>query len=191
MKKVQIFLIVVIAIMIGIIGAYKIDMKRMQNGEEVIFGTWGIKYIPMEKGEEIISGDDLGGEINNYQNIEIESSGEKLLLKLPKDWKYEEISGDEQYKKGIKISKENSSEYAKIGFYNGMFGVCGTDLEQKEMELKNGEKVSVGYYGGKDEWNYTAIRGGKESDAIVAINSGLKGEEAKEALRIVKNIEIK
>ena len=46
MKKILIFIIVLVVLALGILGAYLIDMNRMKNNKEVIFGTWGYSYVP-------------------------------------------------------------------------------------------------------------------------------------------------
>ena len=77
MKKGQIFIVIVMLLMVGILSAYKIDMDKMRKGEDVVFSTWGVKYRPSveetESGEKQI----LKEETLKYNKLEIESSGEK------------------------------------------------------------------------------------------------------------------
>ena len=42
MKKGQIFIVIVMLVMVGILSAYKIDMDQMRKGEDVVFSTWGV-----------------------------------------------------------------------------------------------------------------------------------------------------
>ena len=52
MKKGQIFIVIVMLLMVGILSAYKIDMDKMRKGEDVVFSTWGVKYRPSVKETE-------------------------------------------------------------------------------------------------------------------------------------------
>ena len=186
MKKGQIFIVIVMLLMVGILSAYKIDMDKMRQGEDVVFSTWGVKYRPSVEETESGEKQTLKKETIKYNKLEIESSGEKISLKVPEDWKYEEISGDTEYKKGVRIYNDNFSGEMDIGFYNGMFGVCGTGLEHKEITLENGQKISAGYYY-DNEWDFIVFESEKGEDAIVSINKGIKGENAERALEIVKS----
>ena len=48
--KVVIIIAVTLLILIGIM--YLIDWNRMKKGEEVVFGTWGEKYAPVQNKDE-------------------------------------------------------------------------------------------------------------------------------------------
>lgn len=91
MKKGQIFIVIVMLLMVGILSAYKIDMDKMRKGEDVVFSTWGVKYRPSVKETESGEKQTLKKETIKYNKLEIESSGEKISLKVPEDWKYQEI----------------------------------------------------------------------------------------------------
>ena len=48
--KVVIIIAVTLLILIGIM--YLIDWNRMKKGKEVVFGTWGEKYAPVQNKDE-------------------------------------------------------------------------------------------------------------------------------------------
>lgn len=79
--------IIIGIIFIGIIIMYLIDYTRMKDGKEVIFCTWGKKYISSQNIDENQKNDIIKYS-KNIDNI-------KLELDIPSDWKYEELAKNE------------------------------------------------------------------------------------------------
>lgn len=83
-------------------------------------------------------------------------------------------------------------EKAKTGhlelFYNGMFGVCGTGLEETETELA-GDRAMIGTYDGHAMWDFIVFKGMNEG--VQAISSGTDSwpeEIREEAMRILDTL---
>lgn len=79
-----------------------------------------------------------------------------ISLNIPDGWSYKV----DRYKKekdnqtfGISFWPEQSKENKIEIQYSKFFGVCGTGLETKEIQV-NGMKAEAGYYNGKKYWEY-------------------------------------
>ncbi len=115
-----------------------------------------------------------------------------LEMNIPNEWKYEELSPDENndfYKYALKLYKSQDNKYAVLYFYNSFFGICGTLRTTKNITLDNGVQAIVGYYGSNAEWNDIYIY--ELNPNIAIINYGLESDEAEEVLDFVKTINIK
>lgn len=123
-------------------------------------------------------------QINEKQAV-YDQSGDFLSLTLPEEWNYQIITdSNEQYKYSVKIYLDNSEKYAIVGSYKGVFGVCGTDLECEDIVSNDGIAINVGYYG--NDWSFMTF--GYENKGIVAMNNGLRAEEAETAIEILKTL---
>ena len=188
MKKKIIIVLSVIAILVLVLGGmFLIDKNRMNNNEHVVFSTWGYKYVPPIEKEnitEII----LNVEPQN-KNVTIPvKEKEDLLITLLDGWKYE-FSGDatDEYEYAIKFYKSDEERGATLYSKKGFFGVCGTELETKELYLDDGNKVSVGYYGDSGKWSYVLFY--STSDEHIVANNGLASvEESDELLSMFKTL---
>ena len=67
--------------------------------------------------------------------------------------------------------------------YKDRFGVCGTELEIKDIVLEDGNIASAGFYDGRDVWTFVNF-----GDDVVMQNGNLTAEEAKDALSMIKTI---
>lgn len=115
----------------------------------------------------------------------------KLELNIPNEWKYEEISQNEEnnfYKYALKLYKSDDSRYAMLYFYNKGLGFCGTGRTSKDIVLNNGKKATIGYYDGNREWSDISFYNLNKNIAI--LNYGLEDEEATEAIEFIKSINI-
>lgn len=114
-----------------------------------------------------------------------------LSLKVPNDWKYEELVLDEDedfYKYALKVYKSDENKFAVLYYYYQQYGTCGTGKEFKEMNLNNGKKAIIGYDYGNDIWNEISFE--EINRYIAIINNNLDKEEAKEFISIIKTISI-
>lgn len=195
MKKTIIITIIIIAL--GITSAYLTDIYRMSNNMDVIFGTWGHKYAPPTKSGDISKVGTLeeteSGEIIEQKEINIDINNHTLSFFLPINWNYETLNKEENgSESGIKFYTSNPDKYAKILVYGeNKIGVCGTDLTEKEIELNNGQKATIGYYG-TDTWEfiYLNLRESEDYD-IWVINQNLEDTDALQVINIAKTINLK
>ena len=189
MKKKIIIVISVIAILLLALGSmFLIDKNRMDNNEPVIFSTWGYDYAPtVNLEEENITATDLDVETSKNITIPVKEK-EDLLITLLDGWKYE-FSGDatDEYEYAVKFYKSDEERGATLYSKKGFFGVCGTELETKELYLDDGNKVSVGYYGDSGKWSYVLFY--STSDEHIVANNGLASvEESNELLSMFKTL---
>ena len=117
--------------------------------------------------------------------------GVTLMLEIPKEWKYEELSRNTEndfYKYALKIYKTQEDKYAVLYFYHQMFGVCGTGRTSEQINLDNGTIATIGYYDGSNIWQDISFF---ETNKYVAIiNYGLDKSESEEVVDFVKTISI-
>ena len=192
-KKIGKIMIIIIVILLGVIGImYLIDLDRMKNGEKVVFSTWGAKYAPYE--HNILNKNDIESNTSNTENYQKYSKtieNTKIELKIPNEWKYEEVAKDEKndfYKYALKLYKNNENQYAMLYFYNNKFGVCGTGRTAKNITLNNGEEATIGYYDGNKNWSDISFY--KMNEYITVINYGLIDTDADEVIELIKTINI-
>lgn len=154
---------------------YKEDIKSaLESGKATLedLKRFNISYFTEKK------------QLNEKQAI-YNQSGDFLSITLPEEWNYQIITdSNEQYEYSIKIYLDNSEKYAIVGSYKDRFGVCGTDLECEDLVSNNGIAINVGYYG--NDWSFMTF--GYEDKEIVAMNNGLKDEEAKKAIEILRTV---
>ena len=93
------------------------------------------------------------------QTIVVESESSKTPYKisfdLPSNWQYSvQQANDESYKLTVSVYPEgkDGKEEAICIQSSKAFGICGTGLEQEDIEL-NGMKGWRGYYDGSDIWD--------------------------------------
>ena len=119
-------------------------------------------------------------ESGNYSNIE---------LTIPHDWNYETEHGDNANEYCISFWPADQDEgKIKVWCYTA-FGVCGTDLEEKEITV-GAYKARKGTYGNKKAWDFISFT--DMPGSYVAINEGADkwwdryGDEAMRILGTVK-----
>lgn len=182
--KIIILVVVIFAIIIG--SMYLIDLKRMKNGEEVVFSTWGAKYAPVKKEQQNENNNVANG---NYQKYSKTINNVNLELDIPNEWKYkEEAIDNESYEYALKLYKNNEEQYAMIYCCKNKFGVCGTERTSKDITLNNGNEATIGYYDGNKNWSDISFYGINKNIAV--INCGLIDNEAKEVIEFIKTINI-
>lgn len=189
MKKKIIIIVSVIAILALVIGSmFLIDKNRMNNNEPVIFSTWGYDYAPPVEKENITK-TIPNVESQNQSVIIPVRENEDLHIKLLAGWKYE-VSGEAigEYKYAIKFYKSDENKKMMLYSYANFFGVCGTGLEMKELELEDGNTANVGFYDGNEKWSFITFN--ISEDEIVAHNEGLTVEESNEALSMFKTLKL-
>lgn len=172
---------------------FRIDLKNDDTTYEIgtnvkITYMGGInESYPAQIETTKIEIDESKGTIQNYSKT-IEDVN--LEMKIPSEWKYEELSRDENndfYKYALKLYKGENTKNAILYFYNNPFTVCGTGRTNKNMTLDNKEQATVGYYN-NTEWSDISFY--ELNPNIAFINYGLEGEEAKEVLDFVRTINI-
>lgn len=131
-----------------------------------------------------------------------------VTLQIPEGWDFEAIeASDDGIASGLRIwptepetvtvyhepylaAGEESSLDLPLGFtvafYAYPFGVCGTGLREEKAVLPDGTAVYVGYYDGSPDWSFVSFRAANET--LAAINQGLTGANARQALDIVLSL---
>lgn len=139
--------------------------------------------------------------------VEFSNGMASVSLALPEGWEYEPIeNSDIGIVQGIRFRPTEPTEVtvinepflavdeepepivpaATIGFFNGPFGVCGTGLAEESKTLSDGTEVYVGYYDGNPNWSFVSFRAANET--LAAINDGLVGQDAEQALNIILSL---
>ena len=178
--KLVIIIAVTILILIGIM--YLIDWNRMKKGKEVVFGTWGEKYAPVQNKDE--------NEEKNSIKYSKYIDDIKLELNIPNEWKYEELlknEGNDFFKYALKLYKNNKEKYAMLYFYNNQFGVCGTGRTTEKLILNNSQEAIIGYYDNSKVLQDISFSINKN---IALVNNGLNYDDAEELLEIIKTVNI-
>lgn len=189
MKKKIIIVILVLAILLLVLGGmFLIDKNCMDNNKPVIFSTWGYDYAPPEEKENITETIPNIEPQNRIVTIPVKEK-EDLLITLLDGWKYE-VSGEVigEYKYAIKFYKSDENKKVTLYSYANFFGVCGTGLEMKELELEDGNTANVGFYDDNEKWSFITFDISEEE--IVAHNEGLTLEESNEALSMFKTLKL-
>ena len=185
-KKSLIILLVISLIAIVLLAMYLIDRGRMNGNKSVLFSTWGYSYAPP-----------IDTYNENPKNTETEQNYSKIIenitleIKIPNDWKYEELPKNEEndfYKYALKLYKNSEEEYAMLYFYYNRLGVCGTGRVSEIMILNSGETANIGYYDGSKIWSDISFYSLNKNIAI--LNYGLDNAEASELIEFVKTIKI-
>ena len=123
--------------------------------------------------------------------VEFVCEGGMIVVQLPADWQWEvdEITED-AFAMGISFRPGTETEgWLRLQYWPGMFAVCGTGLEEKTLELPNGQKARIGYYDGSSDWSFINFY---EAGNYVAISEGVSqwwdayGETAMEILKTAK-----
>lgn len=117
----------------------------------------------------------------------IQVSGDTLIsIVLLDGWSYDYITEtSDVYYYALKFYKSSEDNKMMLYAYKDMFGVCGTELEIKEMELDNGNNVMIGYYGDSEKWTFINL-----GDNVILQDNSLTLEESNEALSMIKAINI-
>ena len=176
--KVVIIIAVTLLILIGIM--YLIDWNRMKKGEEVVFGTWGEKYAPVQNINEEKDSIKYSKYIDDI----------KLELDIPNEWTYEELPKNEEndfFKYALKLYKNNNEQYAMLYFYNNKFGVCGTGRTTEKLILNNNQEASIGYYDNSKVLQDISFN---INENIALVNNELNYDDTEELLEIIKTINI-
>lgn len=120
---------------------------------------------PRQTDTEVSGGTDgLYSEVIGEKVVQTGPYG-KLTITLPEGWEYQTCAVDSgklnmggDY--GIRFYPKDAGEghgHVELA-YASSFGVCGTGLEQKELQLA-GDKAYAGYYDGNTIWDYVSFQG--------------------------------
>jgi len=185
-KKILMFLLVIVLVVLVFGTMYLIDRKRMHDDKPVVFSTWGYDYAPpvnMDNQKPI------NNETENAYSKTIDNV--KLELTIPNDWKYKEMPKNQEndfYKYALKLYKNNEEQYAMLYFYHNQFGVCGTGRTSESITLNNGNEANIGYYDGNKNWSDISFYNLNKNIAI--INYSLNSIESDEVIEFIKTINI-
>lgn len=84
-----------------------------------------------------------------------------VSFRLPSDWTYEVMQTDDDPTSNVTVSIRPIAPgmEGEITFYcsGGMFGVCGTGLEQKDI-IFNGHEAWQGFYDGSPLWDFICLK---------------------------------
>ena len=185
MKKLFSILGIVILIIIFVLGTlFVIDKNRMDNNLPVVFSTWGYDYAPPINHDDIteeipnISGEDLMVTIPLKENLD-------LFINLLPGWTFEALNEDpERYEYVINFFSPSGEKKMSLREYKDMFGVCGTELEIKDITLDIGNTASVGYYDGSERWTFVNFG----DNVVMHSESYLTPEDANETLSMIKTM---
>lgn len=127
---------------------------------------------------------------NESNKISNEVSFKRSKFRIPDSWKAEDMMMTDNYY----CDKDVKTISPKEGYENGYmlfaryprnsFNVNKNGLTEKEITLANGMLANVGYYEGKEDWNYVSI---SDSDGYVYENKGLNHNDSLTALEIIKS----
>ena len=129
---------------------------------------------------EIIKKEEM---MSNYTKI-IENVS--IEMNIPKEWNYEQLAIETNYKFALKINKSESDEYFVLYYFSSPFGVCGTERSVQELNLNNGKIAKIGYYDNNQIWSDISFY--EINQNIALINYGTKESEV---LSFIKTINIK
>ena len=82
-----------------------------------------------------------------------------IVVQLPVDWQWEtdEITED-AWAMGISFRPGTETEgWLRLQYYPGLFAVCGTGLEEKEVTFDNGLTGRIGFYDGSEVWSFISF----------------------------------
>lgn len=110
-----------------------------------------------------------------------------LEMYIPAEWKYEEISLEDNYKFALKIyNYQEEEDYFVLYYYSEHFGVCGTGRNEQKLNLDNGNVAKIGYYDGGKTWNDISFYDINPNIAFINY-----GTEDSEVFSFIKTIDIK
>ncbi len=100
---------------------------------------------------------------------------------LPEGWVWETLADDSQ---GWAAAFYPQAQEGRVVLrhFDGGFGVCGTGLKTRELTLDGGNTASVGYYDGRDAWDYVSFGGD-----WAALNEGA-GDWSEAALKVLRTL---
>lgn len=160
----------------------------------LIFAISGMYFIVDKNQNPAFAGNDEFEK--NYEDDEKENlgkivtyspNGNLLSLTLPENWEYDILSqSGDFYEYGIKFYPIGSEENVTLYYYSNIFGVCGTGLRSEKFLINSGIEAEVGYYDQSDDWSFIAFH--HIDRKLAAINNGLTGLEAENALEILKTL---
>ena len=110
-----------------------------------------------------------------WQKVEVDpSTGSKkyISLMLPEEWTYEIVNSEDYPISDLLISfhpKDKTDGSISVGYMTG-FGVCGTGLEQEEIDF-NGYGAWKGTYYNNTYWNFINLKD-EYRDCVIINNAG-------------------
>ena len=185
MKKIFAAFGIIALIAIFVFGSlFIVDKHRMDNNLPVVFSTWGYDYAPPVNHEDIteeipnVSGEELTVTIPLKENLD-------LFIDLLDGWTFESLNDEpERYEYVIAFYSPSGEKKMSLRAYKDMFGVCGTELEIKDITLDIGNTASVGYYDGSERWTFVNFG----DNVVMHSESYLTPEEANETLSMIKTM---
>lgn len=121
---------------------------------------WHI-LLEIQMGKVVNETSDINLVINSYTPVSLSYGDHIMKMNIPESWVYEYVGYDENPNfAGIRFRPEVETDgWASLYYYPNGFGVCGTDLEERELRLTHGFRGLAGYYCGSDVWSFITING--------------------------------
>ena len=130
------------------------------------------------------------GKMEKTRVVTYNYNSKKISMEIPEKWEYEtNVNGDTSLNYIIKIypNKEDKEKYIVFNT-DKFFGVCGTGLEVKKVELNNGKTVEFGYYYNESKtWSYVVLE--EDEQYLYAWNINLSKEEGETAIQMIKTLQ--
>ncbi len=132
---------------------------------------------------------------DNVELIEIEPANKPSMgfsFALPEGWSYEVEYGDEEALDctSVYLKPDNSSLEGRIVIrYVKSFGVCGTGLEEKQIDF-NGYDAYQGFYDGNDTWSFIVLQGEYEN-CVILNEAEWYQDYSEEADKILSTVQFK
>lgn len=124
---------------------------------------WHI-LLEIQMGKVVNETSDINLVFNSYTPVSFSYGDYIMKMNIPDGWTYEYVGYDvNPNSAGIRFRPEGETEgWAGLYYFPSGFGVCGTDLEERELKLTYGFRGLAGYYGKSNVWNYITIDGVKD-----------------------------
>lgn len=154
-------------------GSYQLTLKPDSiGGEEIVLTV--VPSTAVQSRDGISAGDRVSLEcemensgterqvlsLTELLTVEYEYGYANMRLELPAGWDYE-IRAYQEGADAFGIHfwpAEQPDGKLQLEFYPGGFGVCGTGLEEKQVQLKNGLRAFQGTYDGREAWSFLSFR---------------------------------
>ena len=115
------------------------------------------------------------------KTVTLETEDHTVIFEIPVSFTCEDVNADQA--KEILV-RDGDREIVSVG--TGLFGVCGTGLEEKKTVI-NEYDVTAGYYDGKDVWSFAVFRTDRPS--VYVINHIWEGDHT-DADMILESVKI-
>lgn len=103
----------------------------------------------------------------------------EIIFSVPDGWTYELVQTDDEpvstMSALLRPADADPEDGSIVIEYCSGFGVCGTGLEEKEIDF-NGHKASQGFYDGSEQWSFILLE--DELQGCVILNNAGSWQDA-------------